>query len=156
MTGVSRDEAKQLTESRSRNLRQLLIRTTRTLNALIEDELQRRGYRDIRLAHSTLLANLDITGNSITTVAERAFTSKQAMGVLADELEKMGYLTRRVDDTDARTRILMFTPKGRKLMLETFAIVHDIEERYTAVLGEQTMSGLRTGLEAFLGVHQLT
>lgn len=138
-------DAKGLVQARSKNLRQLLLRATRTLNGLVEEELARRGYERIRLSHSSLLANLDLEGNSITAVAERAGVTKQAMGVIADELEAMGYITRRVDAHDGRARTLNFSDKGYKLMLETFAIVEAVEEQY----------GLRTGLAAFMGVRQL-
>ncbi len=155
MAKPNKKDTKLLVESRDKNLRQLLLRTTRTLNALIEEELKRRGYEKVRAAHSSLLANLDLDGNSITTVAERADSTKQAISVLAEELETMGYLTREVDEDDARARVLLLTDKGRKLMLDIFSIVSDIEAHYTNILGEQTMNGLRTGLAAFMGVRQL-
>ena len=128
----------------------------RTLNALIEEELQRRGYEKIRPAHGALLANLDLDGNTVTVLAERAEMTKQAMGVLADELVELGYLTRRVDPSDARARILEVTATGHALMLDQFAIIEQIEEQYENVLGERTMDGLRTGLAAFMGVRQMT
>ena len=140
----------QLVEARSRNLRQLLIRSTRLVGTLIEADLRARGYGDIRLSHSVLIANLDLEGNSITEVADRAQMTKQAMGLLAEELETLGYLTRRVDPQDARARVLRFTPRGRRLLLESLAIIDEIERRYTAELGAATMDGLRVGLQAFL------
>ena len=144
-----------MTESRNKNLRQLLVRTTRTFNALIAEELAKRGYQNVRLAHSTLLASLDEGGNSVTVLAARAQTTKQAAGVLAQELEEMGLIVRGRAESDARTRLLTFTGAGHTLMLETFAIVRAIEDRYTAILGQATMDGLRTGLAAILGLQQL-
>ncbi|GAC1523842.1 MAG: hypothetical protein NVS2B3_19400 [Vulcanimicrobiaceae bacterium] len=140
----------QLVEARGRNLRQLLIGSTRLVGTLIEAELRARGYDDVRLSHSVLIANLDLEGNSITEVADRAQMTKQAMGLLAEELEALGYLTRRVDAQDARARVLRFTARGRRLLLESLAIIDDIERRYTAELGAATMDGLRVGLQAFL------
>ncbi len=141
-----------LIEARGRNLRQLLLRTTRTVSGLIEAELARRGYDDVRLSHNTLLAHLDLAGNTITQIAERAQMTKQAMGVLAEELETMGYISRRVDARDGRARVLTFTERGRKLLLESLTIIDEIERQYTARLGEQTMDGLRAGLQAILSV----
>lgn len=149
-TAVTRE---QLIEARGRNLRQLLLRTTRTLSGLIEEELVRRGYGDVRLSHSTLLAYLDLEGNTITQVAERAVMTKQATGILAEELEAMGYITRSVDERDGRARVLAFTQRGRKLILETLSIIDEIERQYTASLGQATMDGLRAGLQAFLNVR---
>jgi DNA-binding MarR family transcriptional regulator len=147
---------KRLSETRGGNLRQLLVRATRVVDALIEDGLAKRGYVGVRLAHGTLLAQLDSEGNTITTVAARAEVTKQAIGLLADELEELGYLTRRIDEGDARTRILMFTERGQRLMVDLLEIVGEIEGRYIAILGEDTLNGLRTGLAAFMGINHLT
>jgi len=145
-----------LGEARSGNLRQLLIRATRTLNAIVLDGLAKRGYDNIRLTHSSLLANIDLAGSSMSEVAERADMSKQALGTLADELEAMGYVTRRIDKSDARVRLLVFTERGRRLMIDILEIVADIEGRYAANLGEQTISALRTGLAALVGLAQVS
>jgi DNA-binding MarR family transcriptional regulator len=138
---------------RSRNLRQLMLRAARTLNALLTDELAKRGYAKIRPAHSALLANLDLDGSSITVIAERANMTKQAMGLLVAELETMGYVTRKRDESDKRAHVICLTKSGHRLMDDTMRIVQDIERYYTDILGEQTMSGLRTGLAAFIGVR---
>lgn len=121
---------------------------------MVEEELNARGYEDIRLAHNTLLIHLDFGGNSITEVAERAQLTKQAIGLLADELEKMGYIRRHVDEKDARVRILVLTDVGQRLMLDMLEIIEQIEERFTSLLGSDTLAGLRTGLAAFIGIGQ--
>lgn len=72
------NRSRRVAEARSRNLRRLLIRAARSLNAIVEEELHARGYDDIRLAHNRLLIHLDFEGNSITEVAERARLTKQA------------------------------------------------------------------------------
>ncbi len=152
----SRRNAARLSEARSGNLRQLLIRATRTLNVLVLQGLAKRGHGGIRLTHSSLLANIDLAGSRISDVAERAEMSKQAAGTLADELETMGYITRRVDQGDARGRLLIFTDKGRHLMIDILEIVEDIEKWYAANLGDQTVSALRTGLAAVVGIRRIS
>lgn len=139
-----------LMEARGRNLRQLLLRSTRLVSTLLEAELERRGYDDIRLSHSVLIANLDLAGNSITEVADRAQMTKQSMGLLAEELEELGYLTRRIDPNDARARVLCFTARGRRLLFDSLKIIEKIERDAAARLGKETMDGLRLGLQAFL------
>ena len=141
---------------RSKNLRQLLLRTTRTLNALLAEELDRRGYKKIRPAHNAFFANLDMDGSTVTVVAERANMTKQAMGLLVGELEELCYVTRRPDENDRRAQIVVPTKAGHKLMEDSMHIIDDIEQHYSNILGDQTMNGLRTGLAAFMGVRQLT
>ncbi|GAC1543481.1 MAG: hypothetical protein NVS3B16_09890 [Vulcanimicrobiaceae bacterium] len=121
----------------------------RIVSNLIEEELVRLGYDDIRLSHNTLIANLDLEGNTISEVAQRAQMTKQAMGNLAEELEALGYIVRRVDERDARARVLTFTKRGRRLLIDSLAIIDNVERRYALVLGEPTMTALRLGLQAF-------
>lgn len=140
---------------RSKNLRQLLIRASRTLNAMIAEELDKNGYVKVRPAHSALLANLEFGGSSVTDVADRAGMTKQAMGLLVAELVELGYIARESDERDKRAHVITLTESGQKLMSDTLRIVDDIEVRYSNILGEQTMDGLRTGLAAFMGVRQI-
>ncbi len=120
---------------RRRNLRLLLFRATRIINAQVTDELQRRGYADVRAGHGTLLANLDFAGNSVTEIAERAQISTQAAGKLATELEQLGYITREPDRRDRRTLTLRFTAAGRKLVRATVEVVDEIEAGVAKTVG---------------------
>lgn len=141
--------------NRSKNLRQLLIRAGRALNAMIAEELDKRGYAKVRPSHSSLLANLEFEGSSVTDIADRAGMTKQAMGLLVAELEQLGYIARTPDEKDKRAHTITPTKSGKKLMADTLQIVDEIEERYSNILGDQTMNGLRTGLAAFMGVRQM-
>ncbi len=152
---ASRKHERKLIESRAKNLRQLLTRATRTLNKLVLNELTRRGHTDVRLAHAALLANLDVEGNTISAVAERASMTKQALGQLAQEMEEKGYLLREADELDARATRLRFTDKGWRLMLDSFKAIDSIEKRYSKILGRQTMRDLRAGLYAFVALPGL-
>ena len=118
------------------------------MNLLVSEELARRGHDDIRLIHGRLLENLDYEGNSISVVAKRAQMTKQAMGTLAAELESKGYLRRTVDENDGRIWRLTFTDKGRRLMLETFEIVEEIETRIAKETGRAQFRALEAGLVA--------
>lgn len=122
---------------------------------MIAEDLAKRGYAKVRPAHSALLANLEFEGSSITEVADRAGMTKQAMGLLVAELENLGYIARAADEKDRRAHIITLTESGRKLLADTLEIVDGIEDRYSNILGERTMAGLRTGLAAFLGVRQM-
>ena len=131
---------------RDNNLRRLLAAATRALNRHISRELHRQGYRDTRPGHAALLANLDMAGNSVTEVAERAQISKQAMARLAVELEDMGIISRRVDGSDKRALTLSFTKRGRDLIRSTVAIVDEIEHDLAQEIGDRSMATLKRSL----------
>lgn len=137
-----------LQRHRERNLRLLLLRATRTVNRRITAELQRRGFPGTRPGHGALLANLDLAGNSVTEIAERAQISKQAMARLAVELEELGVITRRKDAADARALVLAFTPLGRRLVQATVEIVAELEAELEARVGATAAAHLRTALLA--------
>lgn len=150
------DNAARLAAARNRNLRQMMARSLRCLNAIVQDEVLKRGYSDIRPVHNTVLINLDMNGSSISEIAERADMAKQAVGVLVEELERLGYLARRVDPSDGRARIISFTERGERLIVHMLEIIEEIESSYVATLGLQTLTGLRTGLAALVGIRQLS
>src|SRR5215469_5590217 len=91
---------------RRRNMRQLLLRASRIVNRHVVEGLHARGYADLRSTHTTLLSNIDLAGSTVTTAADRAGITKQAMGRLATELEAAGYVRMQSDPNDARARIL--------------------------------------------------
>ncbi len=76
--------------------------------------------------------------------------TKQAMGRLADDLERAGYIKSTGDKTDKRSRILRFTEKGWALMLDSFNALDSIERRYASRIGSLKLEGLRSALLALL------
>ena len=124
------------------------MRGARSINKRITSELQRRGYPDTRPGHAALLANLDMTGNSVTEIAERAEISKQAMARLAVELEELGYISRGQAKDDARALTVRFTPLGVGLIQTTVNIVDEVESGLASTLGQRGLERLKSDLRA--------
>jgi DNA-binding MarR family transcriptional regulator len=135
---------------RSQNLRQLLLRASRVVNRDVVEGLQARGYSDLRATHTTLLSHLDLAGSSVTLVAERAGITKQAMGRLATELEEAGYLAVGSDSRDGRIRRLELTQAGQRLMLDSFEVMAELEQRYGSLLGQRRLGQALRTLAAFI------
>lgn len=127
---------------RSSNLRQLLARSSRRVNEQIVSALRTRGYPDVRIAHSTVLANLDLGGSSVSAIAARALVPKQAVSKLVLELDEMGYLSREVHDLDRRWVIVRLTRKGTKLMHVTLEVIAEFEGEIAAHLGPRRYRAL--------------
>src|ERR1700758_4498531 len=121
---------------RRRNMRQLLLRASRIVNRHVVEGLHQRGYADLRSTHTTLLSNIDLAGSTVTTAADRAGITKQAMGRLATELEVAGYIRVRADPNDARARVLLLTRAGKKLMLDSLEVMAELEQRYAGSIGQ--------------------
>jgi DNA-binding MarR family transcriptional regulator len=136
----------ELEARRSLNLRQLLTRSTRAVNERIVAALRARGFPDARVAHSSVLANLELIGSTVTEIASRALLPKQAISKMVLELEEFGYLERSRHDSDGRAVVVRFTRKGRKLMTATFDVIADIEYAAQARLGPRRDTDLRSSL----------
>jgi len=137
-------------DSRSRNMRQLLLRASRIVNRHVVEGLHARGYADLRSTHTTLLSNIDLAGSTVTVAADRAGITKQAMGRLANELEDAGYIRMTVDPKDARARILQLTEAGKRLMLDSFEVMAELEHRYARLIGQRQLAAALRGLAAFV------
>ena len=136
-------------KTRSRNMRQLLLRASRIVNRHVVEGLHARGYSGLRATHTALLSNIDLAGSSVTEAAERAGITKQAMGRLAAELETVGYIQTDLDPADARVRVLRLTDAGKKLMFDSFDVMAELERRYAATIGDNRLTAILRGLSAF-------
>jgi DNA-binding MarR family transcriptional regulator len=109
-------------------------------------KLRERGYEQINLAHTSLLANLDPDGTSIAVLAERAGMTKQSMRQLAIDLENKGYVKRTIDLQDKRAHPISFTDTGWQLMQDVQEIKQQMQAESRSLLGEENMQILETGL----------
>lgn len=135
-----------LERRRSLNLRQLLTRSTRAVNERIVTALRARGFPDARVAHASVLANLELRGSTINEIAARALLPKQAISKMVLELEESGYLERARNELDGRSVVVRFTRKGSKLMKATFDVIALIEEVAQERLGARRYAALRSAL----------
>lgn len=137
-----------LEAERAGNLRQLLLGSSRALNKLVVEALQKRGHKKFRSTHLSLTSNIDLHGTRLNTLAARANMTKQAMWELANELEEYGYVKRRIDEHDRRNRIIAFTDAGWKLKMDNIEVFRDIESQLEAQVGKRSYEALRGTLRA--------
>ncbi len=69
--------------------------------------------------------------------------SKQAMGRLVNDLERVGYVERCVDSVDRRATLVTFTPEGRRFLTDAVRVKQEIETQYAALLGDDGLADLR-------------
>jgi DNA-binding MarR family transcriptional regulator len=143
-------DRKQIDELRQQHIGRLLLRVQRDFSVRAGEKLRVRGHDGLSLAHTNLIANLDLDGTRITTLAERIGISKQAAGHLVLDLEQRGYVERAVDPADRRATIVTFTDTGWRFLRDAHQVKHEIEAEYRAILGEQGMQNLRALLTALI------
>ena len=106
-------------------------------------ELRRRGHQ-LTPSLIALLPHLDERGTTVTVAARHAGISKQAVGKLVTELERLGYIERRVHPDDMRATLLVFTERGSGLLGDIVRTIDGIEASYAEAMGTRRFRELRS------------
>ena len=117
-----------------------------TLNGLVVPRLAAHGFPDVRPAHNAVFQYLDAEGTTVSTLAERAEMTKQAMGELVAHLEEHGYVDRVPDPADRRAKLVRPTAKGRKVYAVVRELIPELEQQLVEVLGATRVQQLRRDL----------
>ena len=112
--------------------------------------LAERGHDQIRPCHRALLGYLDESGTRLTELARVLCQPKQYVGRLIDELQGLGYLTRRPDPNDGRSKLIVPTERGRDEQRQADLILADIEDRHAARIGADRYAEFRRLLRALV------
>jgi DNA-binding MarR family transcriptional regulator len=109
------------------------------------------GFSDLRPAHGNVLEQLGHEdGLRVSQLAERTSMTAQSMGELVDDLEARGYLERRPDPSDRRTKPVYLTPRGLASVDASLRAVMAQERELKRRLGQARYDELREVL-AILG-----
>ena len=117
------------------------------LNGLVVPRLAERGFPDVRPAHNVVFQYLDGAGTTVSTLAERAEMTKQAMGELVAHLEERGYVDRVPDPADRRAKLVRPTVKGRDVYRVVRELIPEIEQQVAELIGATRMRQLRRDLQ---------
>ncbi len=116
------------------------------------ERLHERGFDDLVTAHLTVLQYPGPQGARPSDLAARLRMSKQALNYLLGELERLGYIERRPDQEDMRSRRIIMTQRGDSVAAVIREAVSEIEYEWTQQLGQKRFTQLRTLL---LEINQL-
>ena len=131
---------------RNSKLYRSLTRVLRVYNRRLVAALQARGFEDFSPAFPALLSNLDTDGTRIGVLAARAGVTRQAAGPLLREIERCGYVERRVSPDDARATTICFTGRGKRLLATVLELVEEIEGEFDTTLKQGDFARVRDGL----------
>jgi DNA-binding MarR family transcriptional regulator len=110
----------------------------RMLNALHE-----HGFDDLVPAHLSVLRYPGPDGQRPVDLAAQANMSKQALNYLLGQLEARGYLERRGDPDDPRSRRVYLTERGESTRQVIRDAVREVETEWAAELGAEDLERLR-------------
>jgi DNA-binding MarR family transcriptional regulator len=115
---------------------------TQVMQEIVADELVRRGFDDLRPALLAVAQHVGANGTRLTELAERALLSKATVVRTVDELERLGYVTRRPDPTDGRAKLVVSTARAHEAERTARAAIEDIRRAWGELLGEEEMASL--------------
>ena len=127
----------------------LLYTANWLFDARILEHVNENGFPGLRMAHLHVPRNLDFEGTRITELAIRAEMSKQSMGELVDQCEKMGLVERAPHEEDGRSKLIRFTPEGKRLIEVVERALAAAEREMVALVGHKRMEEIVFGLMAY-------
>jgi len=107
------------------------------------DRLHERGFADLDAAHLTVFRYPGPQGAKPSELAARLGVSKQALNYLLGELERLGYLERRPDPGDLRSKRVALTRRGTTAVGVIRDAVADLEDAWARQLGPERFAQLR-------------
>lgn len=115
-----------------------------TVRRRMLERLHKRGFEDFDASHLPVLLYPGPQGSRPSELAARLGASKQSVNHLLGQLERLGYLERRDDPDDLRSRRIHLTPRGRAAGMVMREAVTEVERDWSRRLGSKRLELLRT------------
>jgi DNA-binding MarR family transcriptional regulator len=116
----------------------------------IEAALHEAGFGDLRPAHANVFPFVPPEGITISELADLARVRKQTMAQSVDQLERLGYVERRPNPGDRRSRLVFLTERGASVKPVTHGTAARVEERWAQLTSPEELEALRASLTHLL------
>lgn len=128
------------------NLARHLIGISRDLQARVREALAQRGHRGLRPSFGPLLSLVRNEGRPLSALASELSISNQAASQLVSLVEEAGYLARRPNPADKRSKLVVLTRRGRGLVADGVEVILASEAAYAAEVGAVAYRGFTSAL----------
>jgi DNA-binding MarR family transcriptional regulator len=118
----------------------------------IHAALLEAGFSDIRPTHANVFPFVPPEGITVTELAKLARVRKQTMAQAVEQLERSGYVERRPNASDRRSRLVFLTARGNSVKPVTHATAARVEERWTELTSREEVEELRASLHHLLNL----
>ena len=108
------------------------------------ERLHERGFDDFDAAYLNVFQYPGPDGARPSELAARLRVTKQALNYLLGELERLGYLERRPDRDDLRSKRVALTMRGKAAVQVIRDAVAEMEAAWEQRLGPRRFAQLRT------------
>jgi len=107
------------------------------------ERLHEQGFTDLDPAHLIVLQYPGPQGARPSELAARLRMSKQALNYQLGQLERLGYLERRPDPDDLRSKRIVLTPRAESAVPVIRDAVAEVEADWARALGPERFGELR-------------
>lgn len=112
--------------------------------------LEQKGFTDLRPSFlEVLLFICENEGPSIKAIGFGCGLKKQTMTSHLNELERRGYIKRKINEHDKREQNIFLTEYGERFKLNLFESLSDIEKVYSERVGDVELDRLNLILKNF-------
>jgi len=108
--------------------------------------LHAAGFTGLQPGHLAVFQWPTPDGLRPGVLAVRADASKQAMNHLLGQLEADGYIVRKPDPADRRTRVVHLTPRGNEALAVMEQIMEKVDAEWRQALGGEDYDRLQQAL----------
>jgi DNA-binding MarR family transcriptional regulator len=122
----------------------LLRRPWEAVQEHMLERLHANGFTDFDPSYLIVVQYPGPQGERPSDLAARLRISKQALNHLLGQLEHLGYLERKPDPDDKRSKRITLTPRGTKAATTIREAVAEMEDTWTRQLGSRRFDQLRT------------
>lgn len=143
-------DADDFEEKKRQSVAQLLFKCARLVNERAIERVNRGAEPGppLRASHTALFPHLTSEGVRGAELAKKLGVTKQAISQLVAELEYWGVVEQVEDPTDGRAKLVRFTSKGERGLLQGLAVLGELEEELGDKIGKRRMQELHTALLA--------
>lgn len=128
----------------------LLAAAAQRLSTELDMSLHRAGLTDLRAAHAPVFMAIDPDGTRLSTVAERAQMTKQAVGEHIGYLKARGYLSVAPDLHDRRAKVVNLTAAGWTAVRTGRDVVVGFDDWFATQVGPAAVAQLRATLDQII------
>jgi DNA-binding MarR family transcriptional regulator len=107
------------------------------------DALHAAGFTDLNASHLSILLFPGPQGLRPSELAADRHMSRQAVNYVLGQVEELGYLERRSDPSDQRSKRIALTPRGRRAATVMRQSIVDLEREWSAELGAKRFAELK-------------
>ena len=116
----------------------------------IESALRAAGFDDIAPSAGNVFPFMRPEGITVSALAELAGVRKQTMSQAVEQLERGGYVERRDDPADRRSRLVFLTERGSTVTPVTHEAAAAVERHWAELIGADTLESIRDELSMLL------